>query len=312
MYIRKRGDKWSAEIFVNGAREAKSFLTKGEARAWAEDRADALVRPKHSLRDALTKYSKEVSPLKKGARWEHLRLNSLAGSMPVAGLELSAITTPQLAAWRDKRLTQVAPGTVRREMNLLASVFEQARREWRWIKASPLKDVRRPHNPPARRRGVEQDEIDRICLALGYEDHLPITTKSQEVAIAFLIGIETAMRASEILQAPKCLKGRIVTLHDTKNGTSRRVPLSKRAIELMGKLKVFTINSASLDALFRKAKKSCEIENLHFHDARSEALTRLSQKLDVLELAAMVGHSDPKSLLWYYAQRAEDTADKLD
>jgi len=310
--VTRRGKKWRAEIYLHGIREAKTFSTRAEAKAWAEDRTDALQRPQNSLHDALIKYSKEVSPTKKGGRWEVLRLEAMAASMECAKRTISEVTTPDLVAWRDKRLKEVAPGTVRREMNLLASVFEQARREWHWIKVSPLKDVKRPSNPPARRRGVEQDEIDRICLALGYEDHLPVTTKSQEVAIAFLIGIETAMRAGEILQAPGCRKGRIVTLLDTKNGTARRVPLSTAACELLDKVKGgFTVDSASLDSLFRKAKKAAGITDLHFHDSRSEALTRLSKKLDVLELATMVGHSNLKSLLFYYSERTEKLADKL-
>lgn len=312
--IQKKGGKWRAEIYLHGHREAKTFTTRAEAKAWAEDRTDALQRPQHSLTDAMLRYAEEVSPTKKGAKWEILRLKMLARSKHIQHIDraLSEVTTPELAWWRDKRLKEVSPGTVRREMNLLGSVLEQARREWHWIKANPLKDVRRPANPPARRRGIEQDEIERICLALGYQDHLPITTKSQEVAIAFLIGIETAMRAGEILQAPNSRRGRIVTLMDTKNGTARRVPLSTYACELLDKVKGgFTIDSASLDALFRKARDSCEIENLHFHDSRSEALTRLSKKLDVLELAQMVGHNNLRSLMFYYSERTEKLADKL-
>lgn len=310
--ISKRGTRWRAEIYQDGYREAKTFRTRGEARAWADDRLDAIQRPRNTLAEAMQRYGKEVSPSKKGSRWEVLRLNALAGSMPVSGIQISEITTPQLVAWRDKRLTQVAPGTVRREMNLLASVFEQARREWHMLKLSPLKDVKRPRNPPARRRGVVQDEIHRICLALGFEDALPVTTKSQQVAVAFLLGIETAMRAGELLQAHRLRSGRIVTLIDTKNGTPRKVALSTRAMELMDKLPDgFTIHVASLDALFRKARDYAEINNLHFHDSRSEAINRLSKKLDVLELATMIGHNDIKSLLFYYSDRAEAVADKL-
>ena len=54
----------------------------------------------------------------------------------------------------------------------------------------------------------------------------------------------------------------------------------------------WTVTSASLDALFRKARGRCGIEDLHFHDSRAEALTRLSEKVDVLTLAKISGHRD--------------------
>lgn len=49
-----------------------------------------------------------------------------------------------------------------------------------------------------------------------------------------------------------------------------------------------------------------------FHDARSEAITRLSRKLDILGLARTVGHRDPRSLMLYYSKSAAEIAKKLD
>ena len=64
--------------------------------------------------------------------------------------------------------------------------------------------------------------------------------------------------------------------------------------------------------LFGRAVRRAGISDLRFHDARREALTRLASKLSVLELARMVGHRDPRSLMIYYAATAEELADKLD
>lgn len=50
---------------------------------------------------------------------------------------------------------------------------------------------------------------------------------------------------------------------------------------------------------------------MHFHDTRHEAITRLAKRLDVLELARMVGHRDPRSLMIYYNETAEQLAKKL-
>lgn len=50
---------------------------------------------------------------------------------------------------------------------------------------------------------------------------------------------------------------------------------------------------------------------VHFHDARSEATSRMAAKLDVLELARVIGHRDPRSLMHYYRANASALARKL-
>ncbi len=76
---------------------------------------------------------------------------------------------------------------------------------------------------------------------------------------------------------------------------------------------MFDIATASLDALFRKAKARAIIEDLHFHDTRREALTRLSKIFDVMELARISGHRDLRVLQnVYYAPAVSDLAAKLD
>ena len=60
------------------------------------------------------------------------------------------------------------------------------------------------------------------------------------------------------------------------------------------------------------ANKNGEIiKDLHFHDTRHEAVTRLAKKLDVLELARQVGHRDINMLRIYYNQPASERAKKL-
>jgi len=108
-----------------------------------------------------------------------------------------------------------------------------------------------------------------------------------------------------------------VRLHDTKNGSKRDVPLSKEAIRLLQLLpkktgrKVFPTNQTSSAVIFRRALMLANIKELTFHDTRHEALTRLARKLEVLDLARMVGHRDPRSLMIYYNATAEEIAQRL-
>lgn len=274
------------------------------------------VKPgEQTLAEALNRYTLEVAPTHKGARWEVIRCRSLARA-PIAAKALHALSAADLSAWRDARLAEVSAASVRREMALLGSVFDVARREWGWIKASPLAEVRKPPSPASRKRRVSDDEVQRIQLALGY-DGGPPENASQRVALAFEFAVETAMRAGEILGLTwPNVRAKAVTLPATKNGDVRDVPLSVRAREIVALLprdsaSVFNVEPGTRDALFRKARDRARIHDLHFHDSRAEAIWRLSKKLDVLELARIIGHRDIRSLLWYYNVSAEDLADKL-
>jgi integrase len=178
-----------------------------------------------------------------------------------------------------------------------------------------MADVGKPASPPARRRRISADEIDRIVMALGYGGG-PAETVSDRVALAFLFALETAMRAGEILGLrPQDVAAKSVTLQATKNGDVRRVPLSPRAREILTLLPaadpVFGLDPGSRDALFRKARDRAGVVDLHFHDSRAEAIWRLSKKLDVLELARVIGHRDIKSLMLYYHADADELADRL-
>jgi integrase len=64
--------------------------------------------------------------------------------------------------------------------------------------------------------------------------------------------------------------------------------------------------------MFRKAKARAMIADATFHDTRHLAITRLAKKLDVLDLARMVGHRDLRQLQIYYNETAEVMAVRLD
>ena len=312
--IKKHGDGWRAQFFRNGVRKSKVCKTKTEAIEWVAQVGVEVMSGEHgssevTLHWALDRYAREVCVEHRGCDKERIRIQYLKKQMK--DIRLTDITPKMLAKWRDERTT--APATVLRDMKLLNSFFEQCRKEWGYIAKNPLKDVAKPKEPPPRRRGVSQEEIDTICAKMNFGDDIPIVTKQQEIAVAFLLAIETGMRKGEMLGLTKeriHLDRRFVELEMTKNGDRRQVPLSKRAVQLLRMLPegVFTVSSQTCDALFRKHRPS----GLHFHDSRSEGITRLAKKLDVLDLARMIGHRDVKSLLIYYAESAEAIAAKLD
>ena len=318
-YIRKRKGGWRAEVERLGVRQSQTFATKAAAEAWARQiESDLLARkrgalPRYTVAQAFEKYAHEVSPNKKGAAWEVKRLTAFSRD-PWAGKLLQDLTATDLAKWRDKRLQGISGGSVRRDMTVLRSVFKIAIREWQWIDSSPMDGLTIPPENKPRTRRITWREVRAQCRALQYKTG-QVQTKSQQVALAFLLGLRTAMRAGEILGlTPQSvdLVGRVAHLVDTKNGEDRDVPLSRAAIRLLKSWGGWTVDSSSMDALFRKARVKAGLSGFTFHDSRAEALTRMSSKLDPFELARVSGHKDLSLLLArYYRKEASEIALKL-
>ncbi|WP_082087190.1 tyrosine-type recombinase/integrase [Teredinibacter purpureus] len=289
--------------------------------AWVADiepqlSQDGVVQGK-TLGDTLNRYRDEISPTKKSHRNEHNRLNKFLRSS-LTGILLIELKQHHFDEWIETSLTKIKASSVNRNLNLFSAVFEQATR-WNWTTTNPVRGIRRPKNLQPRDRRISDKEIERILDALGF-DGLSITTTRHIIAVAFLFALETAMRQGEIWGLTwddVYLEKKFVHLHETKNGTKRDVPLSIEAVRLLELLptnsngKVFNSNQASSGTIFRRCLPLAGIKGLTFHDTRHEALTRLARKLDVLDLARMVGHRDPRSLMIYYNATAEEIAGRL-
>ncbi len=321
--VRRRGKSWHAEVRHRKPAfyAASSWPTKALAEEWkakkeAEYHAGRLGKaPPRPFRDALTRYAAEVSPTKAGARWEALRL-ALIGRDPIGDVMLPELGPGHFAAWRDRRLQAVSGGSVLREMTLLRHVITVAMAEWGWLPANPMTGVRRPKKPPSRDRLPTCEEVERILYCLGFEVDAPALSVGQRVAVAWLLAVETAMRASELcgLTPDRIhLEARYARLYRTKNGLARDVALSPCATWLLGMLPGGTLNlsPSQIDSNWRKAVKAAQVVDLHFHDSRALAITRLSKKLDILTLARMVGHRNLNQLQTYYRETAQEMAGKL-
>lgn len=303
--IDKRGKRWRVEVCIDRKRKAKTFDTKREAVDWSNEMEKTGIRASKTLSDCIKDY-RPIAETHKGSQSELSRLDHLGKEL--GDIKLERLSSARVAKYRDDRLKEVSASSVRREMIILSAMFEIAVNEWGWMADNPLKTVRKPSAGPARRRGISQVEIDAICANLE-----PMRTGKQ-VADMFLLSIETGMRLGELLSLEWTdVSDKSVTLRETKNGDIRHVPLSQKAREIIDRrrdidpVSVFTLSNAQASKAFQRAT----INGAHFHDARSEAVTRLSKKLDVMQLAKMIGHRDLKSLMFYYSEKPEDIADRL-
>jgi integrase len=320
--IFQRSGVWRAQARRDGRVISRSFDTRADAIRWATEYENPPPpKPKTiaemTVADLMDRYAREISPRKKGGRWEVYRLTALAPAFPMAATQCDGAT---IAEWRDGRLKQVTRATVNRELNLISAVFTIAIKEWRLPSpVNPVHTIIRPAGTPPRRRRVADHELQGLLAELAWNATSAPTDLNQWVAWVFSFALETMMRKGEILGMTwQHVYPKRVHLPDTKNGDSRDVPLSAEARRLLALLtrgesaeRVCQIESGTLDRYFREARERAGIADLHFHDSRREALTRTSKKLSMIELMQSVGHRDTRSVSIYYQPDPDEIADKL-
>ncbi len=332
--FQKRSGNWRAIIRRKGYPvQTKTFDSKADAETWAGiiesemrrgvfvDRTEA---EQTTLSDALDRYEREVTPRKKGAKQEKLRIRAWKRD-DLAQRSLASIRGADMASWRDKRLAAgVSPTTVRNDLALISHLFTVATKEWGLESlANPVEKIKVP--APARARDRRLDpKPDKD----GKTEEVRLIEACKASACAWLeplvrLALETAMRQGELL----ALKwenvdfgNKVARLEDTKNGDRRSAPLSTAALKALQDLKgdvervgrVFPYRQEHLDDHWRKALKKAGIQGLRFHDLRHEATSRLFEKgLNPMEAATVTGHKTLQMLKRYTHLRAEDLVQKL-
>lgn len=115
---------YRVQVAVKGVRDSATFDTRAEAKAWGEKREkeirENIKNPAkaYTFGKLLAKYAEEVSPTKRGTRWEQIRIEAMRRD-PVADVQLEELSARHIAGWRDRRLKTVSGSTVCREMNIL-------------------------------------------------------------------------------------------------------------------------------------------------------------------------------------------------
>ncbi|NIF88880.1 site-specific integrase [Burkholderia sp. Cy-637] len=321
----KKGPRFQAKVRIKGyPPRSKTFGTRGEAQEWGRNVESSMYRGDHpkandarsiTLREALERYLDEVVPKHRSPRAEQYRVKTLA-RQPMADVTLFDLNTKIISAWKSERLREVCGATVRREMTVLQSTIRYARRVLEIeMKDCPVSLVGRPPGNPPRDRRLREGEFEALMAAT-------LTGRNQYVRPAIVFAIETAMRKGELCSlewANVSLERQTARLPMTKNGRPRVVPLSRRACDILrvlphGTGRVFAgLTENSLNHCWSRVVKRAGLEDLHFHDLRHEAISRLVEKgLNVLEVAAISGHSDMSMLKRYTHLNPEDIAAKLD
>lgn len=325
--ITKRKNGWSVQIRRKGyPQQTRTLPTKAEAQAWAreqEGRIDRALAPINlrvlkgtTLRELLERYLREVTPTKDSEYTEAARLKKVLREQAFCDLALADLTPKVFADYRTARLATVKPGTVHRELGLIRHALEVARREWDMdLPANPLDRVKRPRLANARDRRLGPGEYERLMVALQ-------RTRNPLVAPVIEFAIHTAMRRGELLALTwEQVNWQLRTAYiaDSKTGVPRTIPLLDGALAVLRRLKpelargrVFPVSMEALKQAWERARDRAELGDLHFHDLRHEAVSRLCEMgLTLPEVALISGHKDPRMLFRYVNLRPADLAKKL-
>jgi integrase len=331
--IRKRNGKFQVQVRRSGhAPRAQSFLTRTDAVRWARavelelDRAlipgDTQPLGDVTVESLLTRYRNTVTVHKRGAASERKRIEVFL-RYGWARLPLSRLSPSILARHRDKRVNEVGGGTVLRELGLLHSVFETARKEWDVpLSENPIGRLKKPTAPEGRTRRLRTGELAALLEASAQGRNAWLRT-------AILFAIESGMRRGELLNMRwKDVDTVACTLSIpvTKTGVSRCIPLTDAAVRLLGTIKpalvdadarIFPVSANAFRLCWERCKhranKFCPgVLSLRFHDLRHEAVSRFFELgLSVAEVALISGHRDLRMLFRYTHLRPEAVGQKL-
>lgn len=304
--VRRVGYKGISRTFDTYA-QAERWALGVEASMGVGAYQDARETLQTSLYDCLDRYAREITALKKGAKRELVRVNFWKRE-PLAAKPIGSIRQVDIALWRDNRLSSVSGSSVTKDLALLSHVFTICIKEWGYPLTNPVNMIRKPKPSPGRTRRLQAGELERIL------EHCNI-----ELSTWIVLAIETAMRRGEMhCLTRKNIKCRIATIPETKNGNSRAVPLTTKAMDALNSLPIRIDGKLwewDIDYYTRNFHMAClkaGISDLRLHDLRREGCTRLLEKgLSTFEAKAISGHLSTAMLERYVKIYTDDLFKKI-
>lgn len=343
--IDKRRGKWRAQVRREGHQLCKTFLLKADAEAWAREierdidkEIDPSVRrvsKKDSFGSLIDIHIEDMEavnkPLRRSKEAVLNRLKTELGDMPI-----NQITRERLIKYgRERSQEGAGPSTLSIDISFIGTVLThaaavhgmQVNTEAVRLARVALHRLSLVGSSKERDRRPTETELDKI---LAYFDE----TKRSAIPMTRVIkfAVATAMRIDEIFRIEwETLDERSATIlvpdrkdPRKKDGNDQRVPLLDAcgydALTLLREQRALRLNDArcfpykarSAGTAFQRAVKDLGIIDLHFHDLRHEATSRLFEAgLTIEQVPLVTGHKDWKMLKRYTQLRPEGLRDRL-
>ncbi len=314
--IRKRGDRYHVQVRRKGyPTQTKSFLELADAKKWARlketeaDRQEFPIDRKTlsgiTLSSLVERYRDEVVPGKKGAEVETIILKAFLRH-PICKKSLADLTPSDFVCYRDERLKVLTPKSLKRQLSPIHNMFRIAMEEWEIpLRSNPLSGLKLKGVDNRRERRLREGELEKL-LEAGKR------ARNKRIIPIVRFALETAMRRGEILSLrwrDVDLSKETATVLEAKNGHPRIIPLTEAAIGILRSVrpddgdedaKIFPVTANAFRLSWERLTKRARIDELHFHDLRHEAISRLFEfGLSVPEVASISGHRDMRMLFRY-------------
>ncbi len=228
---------------------------------------------------------------------------------------LAQITVQDVNRWIAQQLVNLAPGTVKRQLNTLRAILNDAIRSGH-IEQNPCRHVDRIHGAVGRQRFLDGNEVVQLLA--------DAETAADWLHDFILWAIHSGMRKGEIRalrwQDIRVIdNGRVVVqIPTSKTNEPRMVSCTRtmievlecqRARELDGDERVFPISAMILRRKWEQARQLANLSDVTLHDLRRTHGTHAAAAgVDLRTLADRIGHTDLTMLQKHYAAVVGDRA----
>ena len=328
MQIHTRNGRHYARVRLLGDDRARTFETKTAAKKWGtkiearlhgEGRDDLSLSRETTLSEAIDWRVDRIRREAPKSMRVMLCYLGAWGDTRLAKLPLTAISSDDLREIVDEWIDGGAgPQIVTHRLNVLSRLYScwQLERSQPGLR-NPVAPGIRPKLPPGRDRRLMPGEEARLLKALVAAGRIDMDRLVR-------LALATAARLGELrkLDWPDVDRsGRRLALKNTKNGLDRFAPLSRSGAAVIDELladgdiegRVFRITARHTERLFENACESVGIVDLHFHDLRHEAISRLFERTSLrdVEIMTITGHRSIEMLKRYSHLRSNDLADRM-
>lgn len=341
--VYRRGQTWWGRLQRQGREIRQSLKTTSETvarqrlKAWVDelDRVAWGSKPRRTFDDLALRFIDEHLPRLKPMAAKRYLVSIEALTDSFEGINLDQISSSKIGefeaarrrggrripeAMKGKRRPKpIAPGTIRRDLSCLSSMFGFAI-EMEWCDANPVP----PYLKRAKKRGLREAAPRRRYLSKVEEEKLLATADdrhgSEDLRDAIMLAIDTGLRREELLSLRAALpvipgevgpilrmeKNAVEVTEDTsKNSRARSVPLLPRARAILAQ-KPAQIRTAylllnpetgdrykALNKGLAGAAKRAGVRPLTWHDLRRTCGCRLLQEhgMSMEQVSRWLGHS---------------------
>ena len=222
---------------------------------------------------------------------------------------LTHITPGDIDDYKQMRLEEVKPGTVKRELEIIRRLFNLAKRDKKCFGDNPVTES-----------GMVRVE-NQVMRILSYEEEEKLLKHSPaHLKPIIMTALNTGMRKGELLTLTwdaVDFHNNIITIHaqHSKSRKTKKIPINSPLRKALLEQKLVTQGSGyvfltpnggpykhqnCLKRAFHTACKNAGTKGLRFHDLRHTAATRMVESgANIVAVSRILGHADLKTTMRY-------------